>query len=81
MPESNKKALIHKIYDLFDADSPVMVTLTDGTVEKGKIIAADHRIIGLEREDSSRTMIILSKLKCIEEKPRKPIIGNAHRHT
>ena len=67
MPESNKKALIHKIYDLFDADSTVMVTLIDGTVEKGKIIAADHRTIGLEREDSSRTMILLPKIEDIKE--------------
>ena len=33
------KALIHKINDFFDADCPVLITLTDGTVEKGKIIA------------------------------------------
>ena len=61
------KALIHKIHDLFDADSTVMVTLIDGTVEKGKIIAADHRTIGLEREDSSRTMILLPKIEDIKE--------------
>ena len=67
MPESNKKALIHKIHDLFDADSPVVVTLTDGTVEKGKIIAADHRMIGLERDNESRTMIILPKIVDIKE--------------
>ena len=72
------KALIHEIYDLFDADSTVMVTLTDGTVEKGKIIAADHRIIGLEREDSSRTMIILSKIKGVEEDIKKNQIDNTH---
>lgn len=60
------KQLIHKIYDLFDADSPVVVTLTDGTVERGKIIAADHRMIGLERKDESRRMIILSKIEDIE---------------
>ena len=75
------KRLIHKIHDLFDANSSVVVTLIDGSVERGKIIAANHRMIDLERDDESRTMIILSKLKCIEEKPRKPIIGNAHRHT
>jgi hypothetical protein len=57
------KTLIHKIHDLFDADSSVVVTLTDGTVEKGKIIAADHRMIGLEREDESRCMVILSKIE------------------
>ena len=60
------KTLIHKIYKLFDADSTVMVTLIDGTVEKGKIISADHRIIGLEREDGSRTMIILPKIEDIQ---------------
>jgi hypothetical protein len=59
------KTLIHKIHDLFDADSPVVVTLTDGVVEKGKIIAADHRMLGLEREDESRCMVILSKIESI----------------
>jgi hypothetical protein len=58
--------LIYKINDLFDADSSVVVTLTDGVVEKGKIIVADHRMIGLEREDDSRCMIILSKIEDIK---------------
>ena len=61
------KTLIYKINDLFDADLPVVITLTDGVVYKGKIIAVDHRIIGLEREDSSRTMIILPKIEDIKE--------------
>ena len=61
------KTLIHKIHNLFDADAPVVVRLTDGVVEKGKIIAADHRMIGLEREDESRCMVILSKIVDIEE--------------
>jgi hypothetical protein len=72
--------LIYKINELFDADSPVVVTLTDGRVEKGKIIAADHRMIGLEREDESRCMVILSNIEDVESEPRKKISGNAHRH-
>jgi hypothetical protein len=72
------KTLIYKINDLFDVDFPVVITLTDGVVEKGKIIAVDHRIIGLEREDESRRMIILSKIEDIEPEPRKKIIGNTH---
>jgi hypothetical protein len=57
--------LIYKINELFDADSSVVVTLTDGVVEKGKIIAADHRMLGLEREDEIRCMVILSKIESI----------------
>ena len=60
------KALIHKVYEFFDADSQVVVTLIDGTVEVGKIIAADHRMIGLERKDESRRMIILSKIEDVD---------------
>ena len=71
-------AIFFQINDLFDTDSKMEVKLIDGTVERGKIITTNHRMIGLERDDGSRTMIILSKIKDIDEEQRKPISTNAH---
>jgi small nuclear ribonucleoprotein (snRNP)-like protein len=80
VPESNKKPLIHKIYDLFDADSPVAVTLTDGRVEKGKITGVDFRMMALEKDDGSVRTMALSRIEDIEPEKRKKITGNAHRN-
>jgi hypothetical protein len=57
------KALIHKINDLFDADSQVAVTLTDGRVEKGKITGVDFRMMALEKDDGSVKTMALSKIE------------------
>ena len=59
------KAVIQKIYDLFDSDASVVVTLTDGTVEKGKITGVDFRMMALEKYDGSVKTMALSKVEDI----------------
>jgi len=59
------KALIHKIHDLFDADATVIVTLTYGMVEKGKITGVDFRMMALEKDDGSVKTMALSKIEDI----------------